>query len=186
MSQTYLTNQLLIAMPTLEDRNFSQTVTLVCEHSDEGAMGIVINRPLKMRLADVFGQLGLSAQDQPLRDQIILHGGPVQPDRGFVIHRAGPLWDATLVVSDNIHVTTSRDVLQAIAEGRGPTPMAMALGYAGWGAGQLEAEMAQNSWLNVPFDEPLLFDTPYEQRWQAAANLLGVNLHTLSTVAGHA
>ncbi len=186
MSPNYLSNQLLIAMPTLADSNFSQTVTLVCEHNAEGAMGIVINRPLKMRFADVFEQLDLSAQDQKLREQTLLMGGPVQTDRGFIIHRAGPLWDATIVVSDSIHVTTSRDVLQAIAEGRGPTPLSMALGYAGWEAGQLEAEMVQNSWLTVPFEERILFDTPFEQRWQAAAQLLGVNLSTLSTQAGHA
>ncbi len=182
----YLTNQFLIAMPTLADSNFSQTVTLVCEHNAQGALGIVINRPMQMRLADVFEQLNLSAQDQLLRDQSILLGGPVQPDRGFVIHRAGPTWESTLVVSDSIHITTSRDILIAIAEGRGPEIANMALGYAGWEAGQLEAEMAQNSWLNVPFNERILFDTPYDQRWLAAAQLLGININTLSSQAGHA
>lgn len=185
-AEHYLTNQFLIAMPSLADSNFSQTVTLVCEHNAQGALGIVINRPMQMRLADVFEQLNLSAQDQLLREQSILQGGPVQPDRGFVIHRAGPTWESTLVVSDRIHVTTSRDVLTAIAEGRGPEPVSMALGYAGWEAGQLEAEMAQNSWLNVPFNERILFDTPYEQRWLAAAQLLGININTLSSQAGHA
>ncbi len=185
-TDSYLTNQFLIAMPALADSNFSQTVTLVCEHNAQGALGIVINRPMQMRLADVFEQLNLSAQDQPLREQAILQGGPVQPDRGFVIHRAGTPWESTLVVSDSIHVTTSRDILNAIAEGRGPEPVSMALGYAGWEAGQLEAEMAQNAWLNVPFDERILFGTPYEFRWQAAAKLLGINLSTLSSQAGHA
>jgi putative transcriptional regulator len=183
----YLTNQFLIAMPTLADSNFSQTVTLVCEHNAQGALGIVINRPMQMKLADVFEQLSLSTQDQPMREQPILQGGPVQPDRGFVIHRAGATpWESTLVVSDSIHVTTSRDILSAMAEGRGPEQVSMALGYAGWDAGQLEAEMAQNSWLNVPFDERILFGTPYENRWQAAAQLLGINLNTLSSQAGHA
>lgn len=182
----YLTNQFLIAMPALADSNFAQTVTLVCEHNAQGALGIVINRPMPMRLADVFEQLNLSAQDQPLRELAILQGGPVQPDRGFVIHRAGQPWESTLVVSDSIHVTTSRDILNAMAEGRGPEPVSMALGYAGWEAGQLEAEMAQNSWLNVPFDERILFGTPYENRWQAAAQLLGINMTTLSSQAGHA
>lgn len=185
-TDSYLTNQFLIAMPALADSNFSQTVTLVCEHNAQGALGIVINRPMQLRLADVFQQLNLSAQDQPLREQSILQGGPVQPDRGFVIHRAGQPWESTLVVSDSIHVTTSRDVLTALAEGRGPQPISMALGYAGWEAGQLEAEMAQNAWLNVPCNERILFDTPFEQRWQAAAQLLGINLSTLSSQAGHA
>ncbi|MGC3981696.1 MAG: YqgE/AlgH family protein [Steroidobacteraceae bacterium] len=184
-AEHYLTNQFLIAMPALADTNFSQTVTLVCEHDAQGAMGIVINRPMQMRLADVFEQLNLSAQDQLLREQAILQGGPVQPDRGFVIHRAGKPWESTLVVSESIHVTTSRDILNAIAEGRGPEQITMALGYAGWEAGQLEAEMAQNAWLNVPFDERILFGTPYENRWQAAAQLLGVNLAMLSSQTGH-
>ncbi|MGD9843126.1 MAG: YqgE/AlgH family protein [Steroidobacteraceae bacterium] len=183
---SYLSNQLLVAMPTMADSHFSQTVTLVCEHNEQGALGIIINRPMQMRLAEVFEQLDLSAQDQLVREQAILRGGPVQTDRGFVIHRAGPLWNSTLVVSDQIHVTTSSDVLQAIAAGHGPLPLSMALGYAGWEAGQLEAEMAQNAWLTVPFEERILFDTPFEQRWQAAAQLLGVNLSTLSTLAGHA
>ncbi|MGE0114743.1 MAG: YqgE/AlgH family protein [Steroidobacteraceae bacterium] len=185
-AEHYLTNQFLIAMPAMADGNFSQTVTLVCEHTAQGALGIVINRPMQMRLADVFEQLHLSTQDQPLREQLILQGGPVQPDRGFVIHRAGQPWESTLAVSEHIHVTTSRDILTALAEGRGPEPLSMALGYAGWEAGQLEAEMAQNAWLNVPFNERILFDTPFEQRWQAAAQLLGINLNTLSSQAGHA
>ena len=182
----YLSNQLLIAMPSLADSHFSQTVTLICEHTAQGALGIVINRPMPMSMGEVFEQLNLTCTNTEICAQPILRGGPVQPDRGFVIHRAGSLWDSTLVVSDTIHVTTSRDVLQSIATGQGPSPMQMALGYAGWDAGQLEAEMAQNAWLNVPFKERILFYTPYEQRWQAAAHLLGINLATLSTLTGHA
>ena len=182
----YLTNQLLIAMPSLADANFAQTVTLVCEHNDQGAMGIVINRPSSMRMADVFEQLELQSQDELLREQPILQGGPVQSDRGFVLHRAGKPWDSTIAVSEQIHVTTSRDILTAIAKGDGPKQLTMALGYAGWEAGQLEAEIAQNSWLTVPFNERILFDTPFEQRWHAAALLLGVNINTLSSQAGHA
>ena len=185
-AEHYLTNQFLIAMPALADGNFSQTVTLVCEHNAQGALGIVINRPMPLRLADVFEQLKLSAQDQPLREQAILQGGPVQPDRGFVIHRAGTPYESTLVVSNSLHVTTSRDVLTAVAAGRGPQPISMALGYAGWEAGQLEAEMVQNAWLTVPVNERILFDTPFEDRWQAAAQLLGINISTLSSQAGHA
>lgn len=182
----YLTNQLLIAMPSLADDNFSQTVTLICEHTPQGALGIIINRPMSMNMGEVFDQLELNCADTAVSTQPVFRGGPVQPDRGFIIHRAGALWNSTLVISDNIHVTTSRDILESIAAGHGPKPMQMALGYAGWEAGQLEAEMAQNSWLTVPFNEHILFDTPYEHRWQAAASLLGVNLATLSTAAGHA
>ena len=185
-AEHFLTSQFLIAMPTLADANFSQTVTLVCEHNAQGALGLVINRPMRMRLSEVFDQLELGGHNSALNDQPILHGGPVQPDRGFVIHRAGPAWESTVVVSDSIHVTTSRDILNAIAEGCGPTPLCMVLGYAGWEAGQLEAEVSQNAWLTVPFDESILFTTPFEQRWQAAAKLLGVNMTTLSPHAGHA
>jgi len=182
----YLNNQLLIAMPSLADINFSQTVTLICEHTAQGALGLVINRPMQMSMSEVFEQLELTNSDPALCARPILCGGPVQPDRGFVIHRAGQPWKSTLSVSDSIHITTSRDILEAIAAGQGPAPMQMVLGYAGWEAGQLEAEMAHNAWLNVPFQEHILFGTPYEQRWQAAANLLGVNLATLSTLTGHA
>lgn len=183
---TYLTNQFLIAMPSLADPNFAQTVTLICEHNAQGALGIIINRPMRMRLADVFQQLDLQSHDKVLREQAILHGGPVQPDRGFVIHRGDASWESTLAVSEALHVTTSRDILSALAEGTGPAAVCMALGYAGWDAGQLEAEVSQNSWLTVPADERILFDTPYEQRWAAAAQLLGVSLSNLSPQAGHA
>ena len=182
----YLTNQFLIAMPTLADANFSQTVTLICEHNAQGALGLIINRPMRMKLNEVFEQLELGSTPDALNDQLILQGGPVQPDRGFVIHRAGANWESTVKVSNQIHVTTSRDILNAVAAGQGPEPICMVLGYAGWEAGQLEAEVSQNSWLTVPVDERILFSTPYEQRWMAAAQLLGVNLNTLSPHAGHA
>lgn len=187
MSQSiYLSNQFLIAMPSLVDPNFSQTVTLICEHNAQGALGIIINRPMRMRLADVFNQLELSTENKALNDQALLQGGPVQQDRGFVIHKAGTPWESTLAVSEYLHVTTSRDILSALASGGGPDTLCMALGYAGWEAGQLEAEVSQNSWLTVPVDERILFDTPYEQRWSAAAQLLGISLSNLSPQAGHA
>lgn len=182
----YLTNQFLIAMPNLADPNFAQTVTLICEHNDQGALGIIINRPMKMRLADVFEQLELRTRNKNLSAQAVLQGGPVQPDRGFVIHRPSTVFESTLAVSDYLHITTSRDILSALADGTGPDAVCMALGYAGWDAGQLEAEVSQNSWLTVPADERILFDTPYEQRWSAAAQLLGVSLSNLSPQAGHA
>jgi putative transcriptional regulator len=183
----FLSNQLLIAMPSLADPNFSQTVTLVCEHSERGALGIVLNRPMNMTLGEVLDQLGLAGGDAGLRAAPVLRGGPVQTDRGFVLHPPGERsWDSTLEVSDRLHVTTSRDVLEAIALGQGPQRAAMALGYAGWDAGQLDEEMRQNAWLTVPCDESVVFDLPFEQRWSAAARLLGVDLSRLSHVAGRA
>ncbi len=183
----FLSNQLLIAMPSLTDPNFSQTVTLVCEHSERGALGIVLNRPMNMNLGEVLDQLGLAGGAPALRAGTVLRGGPVQADRGFVLHHPGEqAWDSTLEVSERLHVTTSRDVLEAIARGDGPGRAAMALGYAGWEAGQLEDEMRQNAWLTVPCDESVVFDLPFEQRWSAAARLLGVDLSRLSHVAGRA
>jgi putative transcriptional regulator len=186
-SNLCLANQLLIAMPALADPNFSQTVALVCEHTDKGALGIVLNRPLGMRLGEVFDQLRLDTASEELQSQPVLRGGPVQTDRGFVIHRpAGKSWDSTLEVSQTLHVTTSRDVLAALARGEGPEQAVVALGYAGWDAGQLEEEVLQNTWLTVPCDDALIFDLPFEQRWSAAARLLGVELSRISLQAGRA
>jgi putative transcriptional regulator len=183
----FLTNQFLIAMPAMADDNFSQTVTFICEHNPQGALGIIINRPLEMRLADVFKQLQLPTTCEPLASQQVLQGGPVQTDRGFVIHRAEEReWDSTLRVSSQVHVTTSRDILDAMAHGSGPPEAFVALGYAGWDAGQLESEMVQNAWLSVTADPHVLFDTPFEQRWLAAGRLLGIDLATISPHAGHA
>jgi putative transcriptional regulator len=186
MSAGFLTNQFLIAMPGLDDPNFAQSVTLVCEHNAQGALGIVINKPCPMTLGEVFAQLGLDATHSRVNGDAVLQGGPVQVDRGFVLHSPGPRWESTLPVSDRLHLTTSRDVLDALARGEGPEAVVVALGYAGWEAGQLESEMSQNAWLTVPMDERLLFETPIEQRWQAAGRLLGVNLLHLSSDAGHA
>jgi putative transcriptional regulator len=186
MAATYLNNQFLIAMPGMEDPNFAHTVTLVCEHGEQGALGIVINRPLTMDLGDVFAQLGLDASQSRVANQQVLHGGPVQNDRGFVLHSPGPSWESTLPVSERLHVTTSRDILDALASGGGPEHAVIALGYAGWEAGQLEDELARNAWLTVPVDEALLFEVPAEERWQAAGRLLGINLLHLSSQAGHA
>jgi putative transcriptional regulator len=182
----YLSNQLLIAMPGMADPNFSQTVTLICEHSASGALGLIINKPLPMTLSEVFGQLALDNRDAALSDQIVLKGGPVQVDRGFVVHRAGGTWDSTLKVSESVHVTTSRDVLVALASGSGPRNAFVALGYAGWQAGQLEEEIRANAWLNVPANDTVIFDLPFEDRWHAAGRLLGIELNRLGSAAGHA
>jgi len=186
MAATFLNNQFLIAMPGMDDPNFAQTVTLVCEHSERGALGIIINRPLTMDLGEVFEQLGLDASQSHVSRQNVLLGGPVQTDRGFVLHSPGAGFESTLPVSDKLHLTTSRDILDALASGQGPERAIVALGYAGWEAGQLEDEMARNAWLTVPVDENLLFDVPAEDRWQAAGRLLGINLLHLSSDAGHA
>ncbi|MGH8196703.1 MAG: YqgE/AlgH family protein [Steroidobacteraceae bacterium] len=183
----YLNNQLLVAMPTLADPNFSHSVTLICEHNERGALGIVINRPLEMRMSEVLDQLSLVTEDARLRDMTVLSGGPVQRDRGFVLHRPGPqAWESTMPVSETLHVTTSRDVLAAMAQGKGPAHAVIALGYAGWEAGQLDEELLQNAWLTVPCDDALIFELPFEQRWHAAARLLGIELSRISTQAGRA
>jgi putative transcriptional regulator len=187
----FLTGHLLIAMPSLQDPNFSRTVTYVCEHSEEGALGIVINRPLDLDLGTVFEQLELEPSADPILARTpVLQGGPVSQERGFVLHEVLPdletPYDASMVVTERIRVTTSQDILTAMASGRGPRRALLALGYAGWGAGQLEQEMSDNAWLSVPANLKILFDTPFDQRWQAAAGLLGVDLATISTQAGHA
>jgi putative transcriptional regulator len=178
-SPQYLSRHLLIAMPALADPHFARAVTLICQHSDEGAMGLIINRPSEWRLGD-------QVPDHVAR-QIVLAGGPVQNERGFVLHAPGDVWDSSAALSDELVLTTSRDVLQAIAAGRGPARYVVLLGYAGWSAGQLEQEVRDNAWLTVaPDDNGILFDTPLERRWDASARLLGVDINLLSSTAGHA
>lgn len=179
-------NHFLIAMPTLEDPNFAQTITYVCEHNDDGAMGIVVNRPNGLSVAQIFEHLDIQPVDDRFDEQQVLRGGPVQTERGFVLHRDKREWDSTIEVQDGIYLSTSKEILQAMAEGRGPDNALIALGYAGWSAGQLDEEMANNAWLSVPASEHILFDIPFEQRWHAAARLLGVDLSLLSTQVGHA
>ncbi len=181
-----LTNHLLIAMPSLTDPNFAQTVALVCEHTDRGALGIVLNKPLPMRLSDVFSQMQITPTSEIIAGQPVLRGGPVHTDRGFVLHRPGGRWDHTHKVSETIQVTTSRDVLAAMARGEGPADAFIALGYAGWESGQLEREILENAWMSVPVDAKVVFDLPFEERWSGAWRLLGVNVGQVSLTAGHA
>ena len=180
------TNQFLIAMPALEDPNFSRTVTYMCAHTPEGAMGIVINRPLDLDLGEVLGHMEITASDPSVTSRRVVQGGPVQRERGFVLHTPVGEWDSVLKVSDEIGVATSREILAAVAEGRGPARTLVALGYAGWGAGQLEDEVGANAWLHGPADSAIIFDLPYEARWESAARLLGVDPTLLSGEAGHA
>jgi putative transcriptional regulator len=176
----------LIAMPAMGDPNFNETVTYLCKHDEEGALGIVINRPTDMLLDEVFRQLALEPSDGRLAELPVLAGGPLRRDRGFVLHRSDDEYDSTLDTGAGIRVTVSQDILAALANGTGPDPVLVALGYAGWDSGQLEAELAANAWLSVPADESVLFETPFEQRWAAAAGLLGVDIHQLASYAGHA
>jgi len=181
-----LTNQFLIAMPSLEDPNFTRTVTYVCAHSDEGAMGIVINRPLNIDLGEVLSQMKLESEYPSINRRTVFQGGPVHRDRGFVIHHPASEWGSTMRVTNDIAVSTSREILAAISQGNGPVDLLIALGYAGWGAGQLEQEMAQNAWLSGPADLEIIFKLPPEERWASAAAHLGIDLARLSTDRGHA
>jgi putative transcriptional regulator len=181
-----LTNQLLIAMPGMLDPNFSTTVTLICEHNDEGALGIVINRPTTLKLSGLFEQLSVDDPDPRVASNPVLSGGPVGTERGFVLHGPEQSYENTLAVSDSIQLTLSRDIIDAMASGAGPDPSLVALGYAGWEPGQLEDEMLANSWLNVPATPEIVFDIPFEDRWDSAARTLGIDIARMSPDAGHA
>lgn len=186
MASNYLTNQFLIAMPSLADPNFSHTVTYICDHTPQGAMGIILNRPTELTFADLLEQLDIEPADEDIANITVYHGGPVQIERGFVLHQPIGDWDSTLVVTENIGLTMSQDIIEAIAGGVGPNKYHVALGYAGWGDGQLEEEILSNAWLNGPADEVIVFDEPAARRWQAAASALGIELNLMSPDVGHA
>ncbi|GAB5603952.1 YqgE/AlgH family protein [Sideroxyarcus sp. TK5] len=186
MSDIDLTNHFLIAMPAMTDPFFAKSLTYVCEHNEEGAMGIVVNRPISLTLSELFAQINMPLTQPGLEDMAVHFGGPVQTDRGFVLHDTGEAWQSTLKVNDQVSLTTSKDILQAVGEGRGPKHLLVTLGYAGWSEGQLEQEIADNAWLSVPATEHILFDLPAEERLPAAMKLLGVDYATLSDEAGHA
>jgi putative transcriptional regulator len=183
---TYFGNQFLIAMPAMQDPNFLRGVTFVCQHTDEGAMGLVINRASELTLSDVLRQMRMTTEIEDVARAPVYIGGPVQPERGFVLHDAGERWDSSFAISEELAITTSRDILQALAEGRGPKRAMIALGYAGWSDGQLEAEMKDNAWLTARADSKLIFDTPLAQRWEAAARSVGIDPFLLSGHVGHA
>jgi putative transcriptional regulator len=186
IASSYLNNQFLIAMPSLSDKDFSHTVTYLCQHSEEGAIGIIVNRLTPMKLGDIFAQMDIDASCLESVNSPIYMGGPVQPERGFVIHTACEQhWDSSIIISDSVSLTSSRDILEAIAKGEGPNHYLIALGYAGWSAGQLEKEIVANAWLHTPYSEAILYQTPVSERWNAAANLIGVNINLLGAVAGH-
>jgi putative transcriptional regulator len=181
-----LTHHFLIAMPAMVDPHFAHTLTFVCEHGPNGALGIVVNRPTDMTLSALFEQIEVDLADSALGRSPVFYGGPVQMDRGFVLHRPLGNWQSTLAVSDDVGLTTSKDVLQALARGEGPRDVLVSLGYAGWSAGQLEQELAQNAWLTVDADADVLFGVPPEGRLPAAMSRLGIDFSRLSEDVGHA
>ncbi len=183
---TCLTNHFLIAMPGMEDGFFSHSVSYVCEHNANGAIAIMINRPLAIKLGEIFTQMGIANQDATLAAQPIVCGGPVQPERGFVIHPNKHDWHSTLHLPNDISITTSQDILHAMAKHEGPEHALISLGYAGWGPGQLEEELLRNYWLTSPATADILFQQPFAERWSAATRSLGIEPSRLSTHVGHA
>lgn len=181
-----LTHHFLIAMPSMSDPNFARSLTYIAEHNDQGALGIIVNRPIDMSLAALFERIDLPLEADGLAAQPVYFGGPVQTDRGFVLHRPAGEWHSTLVVNDEIALTSSRDILQSVAERGEPAEILVSLGYAGWTPGQLEQEIGQNSWLTVPADLEIVFDLPPEERLAAAMQKLGIDFANLSESAGHA
>jgi putative transcriptional regulator len=186
VSSINLTHHFLIAMPNMADPYFAKTLTYVCEHNDQGALGLVVNRPIDMTLQALFERLSLTLKHKDLSDAPIYFGGPVQTDRGFVLHEPTGNWQSTLRVRDSIGLTTSKDILEAVGRGEGPQKILVTLGYAGWSAGQLEHELGQNAWLTVEAKDAILFDLPSEERLPAAMELLGVDYARLADSAGHA
>jgi putative transcriptional regulator len=183
---SYLDHQMLIAMPGMVDQNFAGSVTLLCQHNDAGAIGITINRQSSYTLGEILAQLQIDCSDENIRERPVLEGGPVAPDRGFVLHSPVTGYESSLAVGDDIMVTTSRDVLADIASGRGPDKFLVALGYAGWGGGQLEDELLANAWLSVAADTAVVFDLPLSSRFDEALGRLGIKVDRLSSEAGHA
>ncbi|MFW5926997.1 MAG: YqgE/AlgH family protein [Wenzhouxiangella sp.] len=173
-------------MPGMADPNFSRGVTLLCQHNEDGALGITVNRVSEYVLEDVLEQLDIDCSDPGIASTPVYAGGPVHPERGFVLHSTERQWDATVAVGSEICVTTSRDVLEAIASGEGPEKYLVALGYAGWDAGQLEDEMRENAWLNVMARADILFDSPPDARWEHAVASLGIDFSSLQPAGGHA
>lgn len=183
-----LKNQFLISMPSMAESSFAQTVTYICEHDSEGAMGLIINRPTEIPLDEIFDQLEIDSDTRAHAKQPIYCGGPVQTDRGFILHQSDEQkgWDSTIKISGNICLTTSKDILAAIARDEGPDNCLVALGYAGWSPGQLEQELSDNFWILAPASEDIIFNTPFHERLEAAVAQLGIRIEQLSPDAGHA
>ena len=181
-----LTHHFLIAMPNMVDPYFAKSLTYICEHNDQGALGVVVNRPIDLSLQALFERINLRLEPYELHDIPVYFGGPVQTDRGFVLHQPVGDWHSTLKVRDSLGLTTSKDILEAVGKGNGPAKMLVTLGYSGWAAGQLEHELGQNAWLTVEAGEQIIFDLPAEEKLPAAMELLGVDFANLSEDTGHA
>ena len=185
MRSVDLTNHFLMAMPAMADPFFSKTLTYICEHNEQGALGLVVNRPIDLTLKDLFDQLGISSDDQTLGSMPVMFGGPVQLDRGFVLHQPVGDWQSTMIVNHEVGLTTSLDILRAIASGERPKQLLIALGYSGWAPGQIEHELSKNAWLTVPASPRIIFELPSEERLTAAMHSLGVDFSSLSDEVGH-
>ncbi len=181
-----LRDHLLIAMPGMGDPHFNHSVSLVCQHDEFGAFGVTINRPLEMTVGELLQQLQIEIHDPHIAGQLALSGGPVQAEQGFVLHDGARSWESTLRIHDDLALTSSRDILSDIAKGVGPAHFLLILGCAGWGAGQLEHEIKENTWLTCAANAEILFSMPYTQRWRGAAKTLGIELNLMGIVAGHA
>jgi putative transcriptional regulator len=191
-----LTNHFLIAMPGLEDAMFSKSVVYVCEHTPRGALGLVINKPAEMKMASLFDKLDLPLKRDDVHQSPVFQGGPVQTERGFVLHEAvwtsdagkprETLYASTMSITGGLEMTTSKDVLEAISGGAGPRRVLISLGYSAWGEGQLESELSENSWLTVDANQAVIFDTPVEKRYEQALALLGLEAWMISSQVGHA
>lgn len=186
MQTVNLTDHFLIAMPNMADPNFSKTLTYICEHNEEGALGVIVNRPTDLNMGALFEQIGIALERTELATQAVYYGGPVQNERGFVLHQPAGEWQSTMAVNENLGLTTSKDILEAVGRGHGPAKLMVSLGYAGWSAGQLENELGQNAWLSVKADPQVIFDLPVEERLAAAMKILGIDFAMLSDDAGHA
>jgi len=192
-AQVNFTNQFLIAMPGLREGTFAGTVIYMCEHTDKGALGLVINKPIDIKLKNLFEKVELTLDREDLAEAPVYFGGPVQTERGFVLHEAldgaegeAGHYNSSLRIPGGLEMTTSKDVLEALSNGAGPKKVLVTLGYSGWGAGQLEDEMSRNGWINVSAEPGIIFDTPFEQRYDKALSLLGIDANMLSQEAGHA
>jgi len=181
-----LSGHFLIAMPSLADGHFNQSVTYICEHDENGCFGIVINNQTDITLQRVIKEMNIDWHSKQTDEKFIHLGGPVETGRGFVLHSPIGEWKSSLKINDSLALTTSKDIMQALADDEGPEQVIVALGYAGWGAGQLEQEIAANSWLSCPADEQIIFNTPADKLWQAAANIIGIDMQLLSQDSGHA
>ena len=186
MQNVNLTHHFLIAMPAMADPFFSKTLTYICEHNEQGALGLVVNRPIDLTLEDLFDQLGIPFTNPYIGGLPVLFGGPVQLDRGFVLHQPVGDWQSTMAVNHEVGLTTSLDILQALASGKGPKHALVTLGYSGWAPGQIEHELAENAWLTVRAAPNVMFGLPPEKRLSAAMQLLGIDFSSLSEDVGHA